>query len=239
MSSVETQKDQKSEWISLGSDCTVGFFLRDNHLRTCAYPFDWVMTPHSFLSSIFAPGWEIKKWMPREIKDTPAEETKWLSKLGFRNNEYAVVFVHEPKTEEVYERRFERLFKMFDQSVRTVKFIRMAHKEWHHEEHPEIATNDAQDMIDFAAWLHRRNPLLKFKIHVLASCRLCDSSYAHQRASLELPLSLPETVSRPPTASHFIKWHAVSVPDGPCATRPQRSKINDALDHVLKEICQI
>lgn len=41
-------------YIPIGMQCSVATMLKDNNLRTCSYPFDWILSNPSFVYTMFS-----------------------------------------------------------------------------------------------------------------------------------------------------------------------------------------
>jgi len=140
------------EYISLGGDCAVAYHLQRMGLRTCAYPFDWILTPR-IVPLLESQGvdfiqeelliWKNKtSSFPRIDEDWGSEcAVAWcdseLSRVVHKT--YKCSFVHDLKDKqdihnikeciEKYKRRWERFHQIMKNPKVYKKCFRMGKKE--------------------------------------------------------------------------------------------------------------
>jgi hypothetical protein len=125
--------------ISLGSNCTAAFHLRNSNLRTFAYPFDWILSRdiHGLFKAIKS---DFERFFLKEnlmdsgmaqIRDVPFNmfylhdfPYHVIEKNGIKYSEIDANWLdHYPRIKEKYDRRIER-FKQLKNSTETIYFFR-------------------------------------------------------------------------------------------------------------------
>ena len=142
--------------ISLGIDCGVTFYLKEEKLRTIALPFDWVVTYNG-------------------VAD--------LIKNNFKNFKENVLMPHHsfPKDIEKYIRRMKRFNELLNGNEEII-FIRKGHSEYHHSECNNIKC-DILDSFELNTHLLKLYPNLKYKINLYLLCNKCYTSGCIQNTS--------------------------------------------------------
>lgn len=127
-------------FVSLGSSCSVGYQLQQNHKRDSAYPFDWVRTDDlemitsaiennfiEFISSVQKVT-ESDKFPISTTDDFPDNNSNQKSIV--MRNKYGIRFYHDFKDEKDYEdvilkyqRRIDRFIELI-KSNKTIYFVR-------------------------------------------------------------------------------------------------------------------
>ena len=149
--------------VFLGVDCSLATYFRDKGIRQEAYPFDWVVSYYGI--DILLEN-EFNNFFPNE---------------GENSTDY-IRFMHDsfPKDITKYKRRIERFFKLIDSINDEVVFIRLGHSSNHHFDYSSLKTKPTPEQLDeiklsnnIYQFLIKRNPRLKFKIHLILNCNLC------------------------------------------------------------------
>lgn len=124
-------------YISLGVQCTIPLFLKNNNLRKEAYPFDWIISNPKFIYEILVlllnncniSDLVINHFFYCLLKaDCAKIENYIISKNGFAlyNPKYNVIFPHDEynyNTVQKYIRRFERLKNIILNDNKIIHFI--------------------------------------------------------------------------------------------------------------------
>ena len=146
-------------FISIGVDCGMADFLKQNNLREFSCPFDWVVSYDGISESI-----------DDNFKDfIPNNNTK--------KNIYDTNFPHYEFTtqEEItYNRRISRLINFLENTKEEVIFCRKGHAYHNHSEQNCISDIDIAEKLDLV--LHKKYPNLKYKIIVILVCGVCFDS---------------------------------------------------------------
>ena len=172
--------------VSLGIDCSLANYFRDKNIRTEAYPFDWVVSYYGLdilLENKF------DNFFPNE---------------GESSTDY-IRFMHDsfPKDITKYERRIERIFKLIDSVDDEAIFIRLGHSSNHHFDCSCLKTNPSLEQLDeiklsknIYQFLTKKNPKLKFEMHLILNCNLCRSTMEQEQTlniqTYDLSQSMPE-----------------------------------------------
>ena len=143
--------------VSLGVDCGVANFLKENGYRNFSLPFDWVVS-YGGVSDII--------------------------NTQFKNyiNDDSVKFLHHrfPEDIETIKRRSERLLNLLN-SDEEIIFLRKGHSDHHHRESIHIKDDliDCEKLYDI---LKKKYKKLKFKIILFLVCSEC-YDYNHRYKS--------------------------------------------------------
>lgn len=159
--------------IPIGVDCRITFALRDNQMRTCSWPFDWVVTYNGvtdILKDNFA------NYLPKD-------------KNLICNNTY---FIHNtfPNDTETMQRRIQRFLYLLNTTKDEIIFFRSGHSIKHHKESLDFNVtlkNDLLDVEELHDYLKTKYPHLKFKIIVALTCGQCfnkETKYISQRENI-------------------------------------------------------
>lgn len=154
--------------IPIGVDCGMVDFLKDNNLRTCSFPFDWIVTYNG-----------VSKCIDDNFKF-------FVEPINNNFNKYDMHFSHDFKNidllnddKEKYIRRYKRLINILETSKEEIIFCRKGHACHHHSEHDgkysEII-NDIDDTEKLDIILQNKYPQLKYKIIVILVCGRCFKS---------------------------------------------------------------
>jgi hypothetical protein len=150
--------------IPIGIDCGLATYLRDHHLRTCALPFDWVVSYNGVAKCIED---DFRQFIP------PSNQ---------RHNHYDIYFWHDftahtfDQDTVKYKRRIERFETILATSQEEVLFIRKGHAGHHHTEQNSTITTIRSDLEDTEALdivLQRKYPMLRYKLIVVLVCSKC------------------------------------------------------------------
>jgi len=142
--------------VSLGVDCGVANFLKENGLRNFSLPFDWVVS-YGGVSNILKN--KFSNYIPK-------------NNLQF-NHDDNVKFIHEnfPADIDKMNRRIERFLKLLDSDGEII-FLRKGHSEHHHTE-SEIINDDLLDCEELYDIIKQDYKNLKFKIILFLVCSKC------------------------------------------------------------------
>jgi len=145
--------------IPIGIDCGAADFLKKNNLRTCALPFDWVVTYHG-ISNIIRN--DFNNYIPVNSDRL--------------NTDYQVSFVHFtfPEDTEKIQRRVERFKTILETSIDSIYFLRKGHAFHNHSENS--IKNDIEDAEELDSILAIKYPNLKYEIIVVLMCGSCFDS---------------------------------------------------------------
>lgn len=153
--------------ISLGIDCGVASYLKDNNIRGISLPFDWSV-PYNGVAKMFK----------NDFKEL-------LPEYGTINKMYDINFVHNtfPRDTEMMTRRITRLIDLLN-GQEELLFIRRGHAIHHHDESEKYSftlKNDLDDMIELHELLQTKYPNLKYTIIVILVCGKCftQENYDH------------------------------------------------------------
>ena len=139
--------------VSLGVDCGVANFLKENGYRNFSLPFDWVVS-YGGVSDIIN-----------------SEFTNYI-------NDESVKFLHHrfPQDIEKIKRRSERFLNLLNGEDEII-FLRKGHSDHHHRESTHIKDDliDCEKLYDI---LKKKYKKLKFKIILFLVCSEC---YDHNR----------------------------------------------------------
>lgn len=127
-------------YISLGIQCTIPLFLKNNNLRKEAYPFDWIISNPKYVYEILVlllNNYNISDLVVNHFFYCPLKanchkiENYTINKNGFAlyNPKYNVIFPHDEynnDTIQKYIRRFERLKSIILESNEIIHFIYMS-----------------------------------------------------------------------------------------------------------------
>jgi hypothetical protein len=172
--------------VSLGVDCSLASYFKDKNIRQEAYPFDWVVSYYGIdilLQNKF------DNFFPND---------------GESSTDY-IRFMHDsfPKDITKYERRIERLFQLIDSVNDELLFIRLGHSSNHHFDCSSLKTKPTPEQLDeiklsknIYQFLTRKNPKLKFEMHLILNCNLCKSTIEEEKnldiQTYDLSQSMPE-----------------------------------------------
>ena len=142
--------------VSLGVDCGVANFLKENGLRNFSLPFDWVVS-YGGVSNILKN--KFRNYIPK-------------NNLQF-NHEDNVKFIHEkfPSDIEKMNRRINRFLNLLNDDKEII-FLRKGHSEHHHSE-SEVINDDLFDCEELYDILKKNYKNLKFKIILFLVCSKC------------------------------------------------------------------
>ena len=142
--------------VSLGVDCGVANFLKENGLRNFSLPFDWVVS-YGGVSNILKN--KFSNYIPK-------------NNLQF-NRDDNVKFIHEnfPADIDKMNRRIDRFLKLLDSDGEII-FLRKGHSEHHHTE-SEIINDDLLDCEELYDIIKQNYKNLKFKIILFLVCSKC------------------------------------------------------------------
>jgi hypothetical protein len=151
--------------IPIGVDCGMADFLKENKLRICSFPFDWVVSYNG---------------VSKCIED---KFSLFTQPLNNRINEYDIYFHHDfeninsfTSDEEKYIRRCKRLTNILETSTEEIIFCRKGHACHHHSEHNGkycVITSDIEDVEKLNLVIANNYPNLKYKIIVILACGKC------------------------------------------------------------------
>ena len=153
-------------FISIGVDCGMGTFLKQNNLRTTSFPFDWVVSYNG-----------VSKCIDNEFDDfiEPLDEK--------RINKYDIYFYHDfrcistyNEDKEKYFRRCNRLINILETSDDFIVFCRKGHACHHHYENDSKYSNIVSDITDcenLDKLISKKYPNLNYKIVVILVCDKC------------------------------------------------------------------
>ena len=142
--------------VSLGVDCGVANFLKENGLRNFSLPFDWVVS-YGGISNILKN--KFSDYIPKD-------------NLQF-NRKDNVKFIHEnfPADIEKMNRRINRFLNLLNDDKEII-FLRKGHSEHHHNE-SEVINDDLLDCEELYDILKENYKNLKFKIILFLVCSKC------------------------------------------------------------------
>tara|TARA_B000000557_G_C20611942_1_gene374255 strand:- start:53 stop:655 length:603 start_codon:yes stop_codon:yes gene_type:complete len=142
--------------VSLGVDCGVANFLKENGLRNFSLPFDWVVS-YGGVSNILKN--KFSNYIPK-------------NNLQF-NRDDNVKFIHEnfPADIDKMNRRIDRFLKLLDSDGEII-FLRKGHSEHHHTE-SEVINDDLLDCEELYDIIKQNYKNLKFKIILFLVCSKC------------------------------------------------------------------
>ena len=142
--------------VSLGVDCGVANFLKENGLRNFSLPFDWVVG-YGGVSNILKN--KFSNYIPK-------------NNLQF-NRDDNVKFIHEnfPADIDKMNRRIDRFLKLLDSDGEII-FLRKGHSEHHHTE-SEVINDDLLDCEELYDIIKQNYKNLKFKIILFLVCSKC------------------------------------------------------------------
>ena len=142
--------------VSLGVDCGVANFLKENGLRNFSLPFDWVVS-YGGVSNILKNNFS--NYIPKDN-----------SQFNRKDN---VKFIHEnfPADIEKMNRRINRFLNLLNDDKEII-FLRKGHSEHHHSE-SEIINDDLLDCEELYDILKENYKNLKFKIILFLVCSKC------------------------------------------------------------------
>ena len=139
--------------VSLGVDCGVANFLKENGLRNFSLPFDWVVS-YGGVSNILKNNFS--NYIPKDN-----------SQFNRKDN---VKFIHEnfPADIEKMNRRINRFLNLLNDDKEII-FLRKGHSEHHHSE-SEVINDDLLDCEELYDILKENYKNLKFKIILFLVC---------------------------------------------------------------------
>jgi len=142
--------------VSLGVDCGVANFLKENGLRNFSLPFDWVVS-YGGVSNILKN--KFSNYIPKDNSQF--------------NHDDNVKFIHEnfPADIDKMNRRIDRFLKLLDSDGEII-FLRKGHSEHHHTE-SEIINDDFLDCEELYDIIKQNYKNLKFKIILFLVCSKC------------------------------------------------------------------
>jgi hypothetical protein len=150
--------------ISIGSDCHIAMFLKNNNLKSYSFPFDWIVTYNG-----------VSKCIENDFNN-------FIPKLLNRINEYDMFFYHDFDRSNVYDhidkynRRIERFKNILETTTEEITFCRKGHCTHHHDEHNgtyKNITNDIEDIYNLDDILKKKYPKLNYKIILILVCGRC------------------------------------------------------------------
>lgn len=144
---------------TIGVDCGVAGFLKDNHKRLYSLPFDWVVT-YNGVSEIIR---------NRFISYIPNDQKTISCHTSFMHHSF-------PHDTEAFHRRIQRFLQLLDNKNDKLIFFRKGHALRHHKEAECLNTNiknDLHDAEELCDHLMHYYPDLKFEIIVLLICGNC------------------------------------------------------------------
>ena len=150
--------------LPIGIDCGLATYLRDHQVRTCALPFDWVVSYNG---------------VAKCIED---DFHQFIPASNQRHNPYDIYFWHDftARTFEQdiskYKRRIERFQTILATSQEEVLFIRKGHAGHHHTEQNSkfsAIRSDLEDAEALDAVLQQKYPMLRYKLIVVLVCSKC------------------------------------------------------------------
>ncbi len=138
-------------YISLGIDCGVSLLLNKLNLRSCALPFDWVVTFNGITDIINN---NFIDYIPTNINKT---------------NKYNVLFLHDnfPDDNDKYDRRITRFKNILETNNEKIIFIRKSHGNYH------THINDIDDINNLDILLKNKYSNLQYEIHIILLCNYC------------------------------------------------------------------
>lgn len=80
--------------VSLGAGCAIGLTLREYNLRTAAFPFDWLVTPHDGLIQMLKDDFQFF-FNEEALEPLPQILNGFLSNNAFKNTHYNTIMYHE------------------------------------------------------------------------------------------------------------------------------------------------
>jgi hypothetical protein len=168
-------------YISLGIDCAIADILKEQNLRKCSLPFDWIVTYEGVANIIDN---EFQNYIPEDNQFFNNDSTPL-------NIYYGVRFHHNvfPQDREVIIKRVERFKYILENSQEKIIFIRKGHMEYHHTEYENDIVCDIADAIQLDKVLIEKYPKLNYKIHVISTCSICSKfqqSYDYDNLSSNL-----------------------------------------------------
>ena len=142
--------------VSLGVDCGVANFLKENGLRNFSLPFDWVVS-YGGVSNILKNKFD--NYIPNDN-----------SQFNYKDN---VKFIHEnfPADIKKMNRRINRFLNLLNDDKEII-FLRKGHSEHHHSE-SEVINDDLLDCEELYDILKENYKNLKFKIILFLVCSKC------------------------------------------------------------------
>ena len=142
--------------VSLGVDCGVANFLKENGLRNFSLPFDWVVS-YGGVSNILKNKFD--NYIPNDN-----------SQFNYKDN---VKFIHEnfPADIKKMNRRINRFLNLLNDDKEII-FLRKGHSEHHHSE-SQVINDDLLDCEELYDILKENYKNLKFKIILFLVCSKC------------------------------------------------------------------
>jgi hypothetical protein len=164
--------------VSIGVDCSVAAFCKQNGMRFTSFPFDWTVAYNG-----------VSKCIENEFADflnvTPSN----------RLNKYDIHFFHHFANDAIFEeelakykQRVERFLDMLKTTDEFITFCRRGHASHHHAEHDgkyENIKSDIEDAEELDIVLSTKYPQLKYKIIVMVGCGKCFDSSAVYKSNSE------------------------------------------------------
>jgi hypothetical protein len=172
-------------FISIGVDCGMASFIKDQKKRHAAFPFDWTVSYNG-----------ISECIKDNFKEFIPDENELI-------NKYGIYFHHDFKSKNreddinKYTRRIERFQQMLHQYSLEMKdeyiiFCRKGHSNYHHLEHNcrfNNIKNDIEDAEELDIILSQQYPNLKYKIIVILVCEKCfDANKIYKSNSMNIDI---------------------------------------------------
>jgi len=153
-------------YVPIGIDCGLADLLKQNNVRHCSLPFDWVVSYGG-----------VSKIIENEFQHFTDIDNKNL------NLTYNISFVHNtfPQDCETINRRIQRFLHLLN-SEEEITFIRKGHAFHHHDEcirNGLQLANDIEDAEKLNIILKTKYPKLKYKIIVVLVCDTCFKEVYH------------------------------------------------------------
>jgi len=152
-------------FIPIGVDCGNAGFLKENNLRSSAFPFDWIVT-YDGVSKIIKDNF--KGFVPNNNNN-------------LFNSNYNTLYINShnyfPNDIEKIVRRINRFKEILENSKEEIIFIRKGHAPHHHQEQSArsccIVKNDIKDAEELDIILKEKYPELNYKIIIILICGSC------------------------------------------------------------------
>lgn len=159
-------------YVSLGNDCGGAGSLRKAGKKTYSFPFDWLVCFHS-PSAAFQN--DFKGFLEDRVENTE------LRGVNVFNLDYNIRFFHpDIVSDEMLQRRVDRLLKFLRDSDKEMIFLRRSHDPKQHQEmvmcglEPKPHIDEVEDMKKLRDILLSKYPNLKFKLNLFLQCPHCN-----------------------------------------------------------------
>lgn len=164
--------DQRQNvYIPIGIDCDVATMCKEQNIRTCAFPFDHIVT-YEGITNIVKSKFE---------NFLPSAKLHDLTSSSILNRHYGVRFMHDNFLKQAetdkYKRRIERFFNILKTEKNKVIFIKKGHALHHHNEYN--IPDEYEEIKELDDYLQNNYKELDYKIVLILLCKTCNCSYTN------------------------------------------------------------